>query len=256
MDQDRLRREREFFDASSAAQFHDDVPAPTEHVRALLAQVGNTRGLRVLDCGCGAGELAIPIADGGGTVTAFDLSPESVRLMLERAARGGLPAPLGLVASMEHLPFAPNAFDVAMGKSILHHVEIATAMDEVRRVLVPGGRGVFLENQVTNPILRFARARLSGRFGVARLGTIDEHPFVARDYTEIRKRFPLVRLDYPDFRFFGLFSRNVLRYRRALWLARALGRLDEFVFRRLPFLRKYGYHVILGVRTAVSDKSL
>ncbi|MFA5891467.1 MAG: class I SAM-dependent methyltransferase [Actinomycetota bacterium] len=248
MDQDRLRREREFFDASSSAQFGDDTPAPTEHVQALLARVGDTSGMRVLDCGCGAGELTIPIAAGGSVVTAFDVSPESVRLMRERAARDGLRAPDGVVASMERLPFAPSTFDVAVGKSILHHVEIGPAMDEVRRVLIHGGRGVFLENQVTNPVLRFARARLSGRFGVARLGTIDEHPFVARDYAAIRARFPVVRLNYPDFRFFGLFSRNVLRYRRALWLARALGRLDAFVFRHLPFLRKYGYHVILEVR--------
>lgn len=248
MDSDRLRREREFFDASSAAQFTDAAPDLTEHVAAMLARVGDPRGLRVLDCGCGAGELSNEIAARGAAVTGFDLSAESVRLMRERATRAGTPVPDGAVAVMERLPFPDGSFDLVVGKSILHHVAIAPAVAEVRRVLAPGGRAVFLENQVTNPILRFARARLTGRFGVARLGTLDEHPLVAADYVAMRRAFPGMILDYPDFRFFGLFSRNVLKYRHALWLARALGRLDAFVFRAFPRLRKYGYHVIVVAR--------
>lgn len=250
MDPERLQREREFFDASSSAQLDSPTTeVPTEHLRELLVRLGDPRGLRVLDCGCGAGELAIQIARAGGRVAGFDLSSESVRLMGARAARLSLPAPGGLVSLMERMPFPDACFDAVVGKSILHHVDVGASMAEVRRVLRPGGRAIFVENQVTNPLLRFARTRLTGRFGVARVGTIDEHPLEAGDYRRIGRLFPTVHLSYPDFRFFSLISRNVLRYRRALWLARAFSWLDRAIYRFFPFLRRWGYHVIVEVRT-------
>lgn len=207
--------------------------------------LGPPAGRRILDCGCGAGDLALELSRDGGDIVGFDLSPESVRLMGARAARLDVPAPGGLVSVMEHLPFPDGAFDAVVGKSILHHVEVDASLREVRRVLRPGGVAVFIENQVTNPVLRFARNRLTGRFGVARLGTIDEHPLTKADYVAARRTFPDLSLHYPDFRFFGLFSRNVLRYERAMWLARALGRSDEWLYAHVERLHPYGYHVIL-----------
>ena len=166
--------------------------------------------------------------------------------MRERARALRLDVP-SFVSVMERTPFGDGTFDVVVGKSILHHVDVQAAMREVRRVLRPGGRALFIENQVTNPLLRFAREKLTGRFGVARLGTIDEHPLVAADYRAIEAIFPGATLLYPDFRFFSLFSRNVLKYKRARWLMRLLEKLDEFVYARIPSMRKYGYHVIVDV---------
>lgn len=245
MSDDHLERERAFFDASSASQWEGELPPPGEHVAMLRDLLGPVEGRSILDCGCGAGDLALELARDGARVTGFDLSPESVRLMGTRAARLELPSPGGLVSVMETMPFPDATFDSVVGKSILHHVDVAASLREVRRVLKPGGNAVFIENQVTNPFLRFARNKLTGRFGVARLGTIDEHPLTAADYVGARATFPDLELHYPDFRFFGLFSRNVLRYERAMWLAKGLGKTDEAIYRRAPALRKYGYHVIL-----------
>lgn len=248
MTDERFQREQEFFDASSAAQFEAEPPPPNHHVEMLMELMGDPSGKRILDCGCGAGELALELTPTAEQVAAFDLSIESVKLMHNRAGMLDRPRPDGFASVMETLPFPDRTFDLVIGKSILHHVDVAAAMREVRRVLKPGGRGVFIENQVTNPLLRFARNKLTGRFGVARLGTIDEHPLVASDYEQMAALFEgHMKLHYPDFRFFGLFSRNVLRYERALWLAKALGRADEGIYKRMPKMRRFGYHVIIEV---------
>jgi ubiquinone/menaquinone biosynthesis C-methylase UbiE len=244
----RLQREAEFFDASSAAQFSAELPLPNHHMRMLFDQLGNAAGMRILDCGCGAGELALEVARDAKQVVGFDLSLESVKLMRVHAQRLGVAPPGALTSVMERLPFDDASFDAVIGKSILHHVDVAAAMAEVERVLKPGARAIFIENQLTNPLLRFARNKLTGRYGVARLGTLDEHPLLRNDLDSIAARFESMRLTYPDFRFFDLFSRNVLRYRRAQWLAKWLHRLDELIYRRLPTLRRFGYHVIVEVR--------
>src|SRR3990170_5665520 len=100
-DQERRKREAEFFDRSSTTQFEDEIPLPNEHVRMLLEMLGPTAGEQVLDCGCGAGELALEIARDARAVVGFDLSLESVRLMGARAGRIGVPAPAGVVSLME-----------------------------------------------------------------------------------------------------------------------------------------------------------
>ncbi|HEX9775480.1 MAG TPA: methyltransferase domain-containing protein [Actinomycetota bacterium] len=249
MADEHLAREQAFFDASSEAQFEAEPPPPTEHMAFLLRRLGSATGLRILDCGCGAGDLANRIAPEAGHVVGFDLSPSSVRLMRARAARAHIAPPDGIVSVMERLPLDDGCFDAVVGASILHHVDVEAALREVKRLMKPGGRAIFIENQVTNPLLRLAREKLTGRFGVARLGTIDEHPLVARDYAAIRRLFSSVTLHYPDFRFFGLISRNVLRYRRALWLARFFAWLDRAIYRWAPPLRRFGYHVIVEVRS-------
>src|SRR5437870_9777401 len=105
MSDDHLQREREFIDRSSAAQFEEEMPLPTEHMRALLEILGPVQGQRVLDAGCGAGELTLEIARKGGRAVGFDLSFESVRLMGARAQRMEVRSPDGLVSVMERLPF-------------------------------------------------------------------------------------------------------------------------------------------------------
>jgi SAM-dependent methyltransferase len=98
----------------------------------LDAQAGD----RILDLGCGNGQLTARLAATGARVTGVDLSPEMVA-----AARA-----LGLgaeVANAEALPFADGSFDAVFSNAALHWVRDHDAMQaEVYRVLKPGGRFV------------------------------------------------------------------------------------------------------------------
>ncbi len=65
-----------------------------------------------------------------------------------------------VAAAGEQLPLENDRFDVVVGKAILHHLDVALAGAELRRVLRPGGRAAFAEPLGTNPLLTFARDHL------------------------------------------------------------------------------------------------
>lgn len=98
----------------------------------LAAQPGE----RILDLGCGDGQLTRRIVDAGANVAGVDSSPEMVT-----AARAlGIQAE---VAGAEALPHADRSFDAVFSNAALHWVRDQDAMmAEVRRVLKPGGRFV------------------------------------------------------------------------------------------------------------------
>jgi SAM-dependent methyltransferase len=94
------------------------------------------RHCRLLEVGIGPGRDAACFVDHGSTVVGIDLSLEHARLATGVGAHVA-------VASIRHLPFPDGAFDAVWTMSTLMHVPavaIDRALDEVRRVLVPGGR--------------------------------------------------------------------------------------------------------------------
>src|SRR5205823_4605799 len=124
------------------------------------ARLGDVRGLRVLDYGCGHGMAAVVLARRGARVTGFDLSPGYLEEAGARAAANGVQVCL-TQADGERLPFADGAFDRVWGNAVLHHLDLDRAGRELFRVLRPGGLAVFCEPWGENPLLNWARRRLS-----------------------------------------------------------------------------------------------
>jgi trans-aconitate methyltransferase len=93
-------------------------------------------GERVLDLGCGDGQLTKRITAAGAIVTAIDASPE----MVAAARARGIAADEG---SAESLPYPDRSFDAVFSNAVLHWVRgHDEMMTQVRRVLRPGGRFV------------------------------------------------------------------------------------------------------------------
>jgi len=111
----------------------------------MVAAVAELRPSRVLEAGCGWGELAAWIArETGARVTAVDLSPR----MVELAEAAGVAAQ---IADVQQLPFADGSFDVAVAAWMLYHVpDRERAVAELARVLRPGGRLVAATNSTTH----------------------------------------------------------------------------------------------------------
>ena len=89
---------------------------------------------RVLEVGCGSGEMAERIdALPGVSLVATDYSDDSVDLTAARGVDARQ-------ADICYLPFDPDSFDVVYAGWMLDHVrDIDRALAEVRRVLRPGG---------------------------------------------------------------------------------------------------------------------
>jgi ubiquinone/menaquinone biosynthesis C-methylase UbiE len=103
---------------------------------------------KILDFGCGTGNLACHLSAGGFAVSACDISAK----MIERASENNPGAPVDwfvLSADWRELPFASNTFDAIVASSAFEYLaDVNTTFAECRRILKPGG---FLIATVPNP---------------------------------------------------------------------------------------------------------
>jgi SAM-dependent methyltransferase len=113
------------------------------HHLLRLVPFDASKGKAVLEVGCGAGVDLVRFARAGATVTGVDLSPSAIQLAAANFAQLGLAAELR-VADGEHLPFRDGSFDLVFAHGVVQYTaDPQRLVDEVRRVLKPGGEAIF-----------------------------------------------------------------------------------------------------------------
>jgi ubiquinone/menaquinone biosynthesis C-methylase UbiE len=102
-----------------------------------MVELGDLRGRRVLDVGCGTGKLAAALTEeAGAKVWGVDASAEMVAV-----AREALPEGVGVRrGDAERLPFRDGWFDRVTMSLVLHLVDRPRALAEARRVVGADGR--------------------------------------------------------------------------------------------------------------------
>jgi len=106
----------------------------------ILELIGPPDGKAILDVGCGDGLLALELARRGADVVGVDASEDMIAAARKRATDRGADVRFD-IARAEALPFETASFDVVIAVTVLCFVEDATtAVDEMVRVLKPGGR--------------------------------------------------------------------------------------------------------------------
>ena len=107
---------------------------------AFFDRVNIPQGVRLLDVGCGAGQLTLPAARKGIQVTGLDLAANLVQQARTKAAGEGLKIQVD-EGDAEDLPYPDASFDVVMsliGSMFAPRPELVAS--EMRRVCKPGGR--------------------------------------------------------------------------------------------------------------------
>jgi SAM-dependent methyltransferase len=108
--------------------------------RLILVLAGDVAGLRVLDIGCGDGELAVELGKRGARAVGTDASAEMIAAAKARAKPHNANITFQ-VATAEHLPFSAGQFDLVTAITVLCFVDdAAPVFHEIARVLRPGGR--------------------------------------------------------------------------------------------------------------------
>ena len=138
--------------------------------RRILSAANITAQDRVLDLGCGIGNILIALAERTDFIhpaAGVDVSPDLIRIGEREIAQAGLRDRIGLeVAPATRLPFEDGAFDVVLTSHVLKHLDdeaLLTSFREVVRVLRPGGRFLLWEfEKSARSALLFWSARLSG----------------------------------------------------------------------------------------------
>lgn len=112
-------------------------------------------GLCVLDLGCGKGERSLELLKHGARVCGIDISVNYVAECEQVALKAGFdPNNFEFRAMDAHrLEYPDNMFDLVIGDGILHHLDLQVSTNELLRVLKPGGRMLFKEPLLDNPLL-------------------------------------------------------------------------------------------------------
>lgn len=101
-------------------------------------------GKRVLEVGLGYGSLSQALAEIRARYIGLDIAPGPVAMVNHRLAQNSLPGH-AVQGSVLNCPFPDQSFDAVVAIGSLHHTgNLALALTELHRVLVPGGQLVFM----------------------------------------------------------------------------------------------------------------
>ena len=204
----------------------------------------DVRGLKILDLGCGYGDLSVLLLKRGAEyVAGIDISEKYIDYANRRAKAEGFEDNRVLFRVMDahELTFDEGAFDLVVGSGVLHHLNIEVSLGEVNRVLKVGGRALFKEPLAANPLLKLFR------FLTPNARTIDERPLTKDDLALIANHWD-VRSSY-----YGIISSPVAMLTSIVlrpYPDNYLLRVSDYLERnlnRIPALWPYNQYVLLNL---------
>jgi 2-polyprenyl-3-methyl-5-hydroxy-6-metoxy-1,4-benzoquinol methylase len=107
-------------------------------VELMLKAIALPKGARILDIGCGGGWTSLFLAEGGYSVTGYDLVPANIELARRRAERWGCSVRFE-VADMENLPDDGPADGALLFDALHHSSRHSAVLQAIAGRLAPGG---------------------------------------------------------------------------------------------------------------------
>lgn len=107
------------------------------HYHPVVLRAVPDGSVRVLDVGCGEGELARALSGQVGEVVGIDLDAPTVERARRDAAADNVEYVVGDFLTYD---FMPGSFDAVVSVVALHHMDMAAALARMRELVRPGGR--------------------------------------------------------------------------------------------------------------------
>ncbi|HEC1649592.1 class I SAM-dependent methyltransferase [Yersinia frederiksenii] len=137
--------ERQFGDQANA-YLTSEVHAQGKDLQRLAMLLQPHGDAHLLDLGCGAGHASFAAAAAVKSVVSYDLSAQMLQVVSQAAADKGLTNIVVQQGLAESLPFDDHSFDIVISRYSAHHWhDVGQALREVKRVLRPGGRVIFMD---------------------------------------------------------------------------------------------------------------
>lgn len=138
-----------------------------ETVKSYLSKTDN-----VLDLGCGPGGFLLACADQCLSIKGIDISPQFINECQALIQKRNLSNAEAILADGKALPFESKQFDAVIMVDVLHHLTgIDDTLQEITRVLKPGGKLIVFEPNKLNPLLCLLCILDKNEWGLLSLGT-------------------------------------------------------------------------------------
>lgn len=258
--EDRKKKEIEFHDTVrsldeqdpsyefhfSRRKFYSVTRKSREYFDRLVRE--NCAGKRVLDYGCGEGDLSVFYARNGGIVTGIDISEVGLQKARQRAAEEGLSDRVEFVnMDCENLEFADDSFDLICESGVLHHLDVNRAYPSLARVLRPDGKIICNEALGHNLVIQLYRRMTPQQ----RTAWEADHILRKREIHLAKRYFSKV-----DEKFFHLCALLAVPFRNSSVFGSILGLLEhaDSVLLSLPLVKWQAWQTVFVL--AAPNKSL
>ena len=200
MGKDRTNREKEWHNA----YFKSDVRVKTRKFYSISGPMRKKWNERIvnglqreqtvfLDYGCGSGYSLISISNNINRGVGIDISEVCIKWAKQTVEEKKIRNLDFFVMDAMNTVFKNEEFDVIRGIAILHHLDLKKSLEEVKRILKPGGKAFFFEPLDTNLIIKMYRKM------TPEARTVDEQPLRKKDIKLIKSLFPKTEIRYYFF---------------------------------------------------------
>ena len=254
-----LRKERAFHDQWASKidiekidvqKYFEGSTSPEN--RFILSHMGIIKDKSILDLGCGAGENSVYFALKGAKCIATDYSSLMVKTALQLAKKCGVTIE-GRVMNAMKIEYPDDSFDFVYASNLLHHLNPQKTLQEMHRVLKPGGKACFWDPLKHNPVINIYRLIAKD------VRTKDEKPLNINILKFVRTLFSSVEYDtfwivslliFIQFFFIERVDPNKERYwkkiifeeERLKPIYNRLEKIDRIV-KKLPFMRRFAWNI-------------
>ena len=240
---DHIDEEIRFFDAKAEhmQELSDGdliVANPYRHLAGsriafdyMMDLIGDCTGKTIADVGCGCGWFSVYLAQKGAkSVHGFDVSPKMIEVADRRARINKVADRVRFTAgTAEMIDQYGGSFDIVVGVSVLHHIDIDEFCSTLDRVWTTQGRSVFLEPMGGNRFIDFFRQRV--HLGLLGQRTEGEEPLRPEAFAGLSRRFSI---HHREFQLLGCVARYV-GDQMVMWLG--LDAVDAYLLAHFPALK-------------------